>query len=120
VGRTIHDWQGWPFLSSFVFPNVYFHITTAYDLLRHNALVLGKRDFLGERRRPWIPFQVFGLRFSTDLFCGKTGCVWPTSGTVFAPFPAFLVALVSQSMSDHTPKSIPIQRPIQTPNPIGL
>ncbi|QPN60374.1 DUF1993 domain-containing protein [Synechococcus sp. CBW1002] len=38
---------GWPFLSSFVLPNVYFHVTTAYNILRHNGVVLGKRDFLG-------------------------------------------------------------------------
>jgi hypothetical protein len=40
--------EGLPFLSAFVLPNVYFHCTTAYDLLRHNGVVLGKRDFLGE------------------------------------------------------------------------
>jgi hypothetical protein len=28
-------------------PNVYFHITTAYDILRHNGVVLGKPDYLG-------------------------------------------------------------------------
>ncbi len=39
---------GWPFLSGFVLPNVYFHTTTAYAILRHNGVVLGKRDFLGE------------------------------------------------------------------------
>jgi uncharacterized protein len=40
--------QGWPFLSTFVLPNVYFHVTTAYNILRHNGVVLGKRDFLGD------------------------------------------------------------------------
>jgi hypothetical protein len=40
--------QGWPFLSSFVLPNVYFHVTTAYNILRHNGVGLGKRDFLGD------------------------------------------------------------------------
>jgi len=45
--RTI-TMQGWPFLSTFVLPNVYFHVTTAYNILRHNGVVLGKRDFLGE------------------------------------------------------------------------
>jgi len=29
-------------------PNFYFHMTTAYNLLRHNGLDLGKRDFIGE------------------------------------------------------------------------
>ena len=28
-------------------PNFYFHITTAYDILRHNGVELGKRDFMG-------------------------------------------------------------------------
>lgn len=31
-------------------PNVYFHITTAYNILRHNGVSLGKRDFLGQKR----------------------------------------------------------------------
>lgn len=28
-------------------PNVYFHATTAYNILRHNGVAIGKRDFLG-------------------------------------------------------------------------
>ena len=28
-------------------PNVYFHATTAYNILRHNGIEVGKRDFLG-------------------------------------------------------------------------
>lgn len=28
-------------------PNFYFHITTAYNILRHNGLEIGKRDFMG-------------------------------------------------------------------------
>jgi hypothetical protein len=28
-------------------PNFYFHVTTAYAILRHNGVVVGKRDFLG-------------------------------------------------------------------------
>jgi hypothetical protein len=34
------------YLLSFVFPNLYFHSATAYDILRHNGVVLGKGDFL--------------------------------------------------------------------------
>jgi uncharacterized protein len=30
-----------------VLPNFYFHLTTAYDLLRHNGVALGKKDFIG-------------------------------------------------------------------------
>ena len=29
-------------------PNFYFHMTTAYEILRHNGLEIGKKDFLGE------------------------------------------------------------------------
>ena len=28
-------------------PNFYFHCTTAYDIMRHNGVELGKRDFMG-------------------------------------------------------------------------
>lgn len=30
-----------------VLPNFYFHVTTAYDILRHNGVPVGKRDFTG-------------------------------------------------------------------------
>jgi uncharacterized protein len=29
-------------------PNFFFHVTTAYDILRHNGVPVGKRDFLGQ------------------------------------------------------------------------
>ena len=35
------------YLTRFALPNFYFHIATAYDILRHNGVVLGKRDYLG-------------------------------------------------------------------------
>jgi hypothetical protein len=38
---------GADFLLSFATANVYFHVTTAYDILRHNGVELGKMDFLG-------------------------------------------------------------------------
>ncbi len=41
------DFKGQPYLVHFVLPNLYFHATTAYDILRHNGLEIGKRDFLG-------------------------------------------------------------------------
>lgn len=34
------------YLATFVVPNLYFHAATAYNILRHNGVVLGKRDFL--------------------------------------------------------------------------
>lgn len=39
--------QGMPYLTTFVLPNVYFHATTTYALLRHNGVEVGKQDFLG-------------------------------------------------------------------------
>lgn len=38
---------GQTYVQTFVLPNVYFHCTTAYNILRHNGVELGKRDFLG-------------------------------------------------------------------------
>jgi uncharacterized protein len=38
---------GLQYLLGFAYPNFYFHATTAYDILRHNGVELGKRDFLG-------------------------------------------------------------------------
>ncbi len=40
--------QGMPYLLNHVLPNVFFHVTTAYDILRHNGVELGKQDFLGK------------------------------------------------------------------------
>ncbi|MBV9567201.1 MAG: DUF1993 domain-containing protein [Hyphomicrobiales bacterium] len=39
--------KGRDYLLFFALPNFYFHATTAYDLLRHNGVEVGKRDFLG-------------------------------------------------------------------------
>lgn len=38
--------SGADYLLKFALPNFYFHITTAYDILRQNGVDLGKRDFL--------------------------------------------------------------------------
>jgi hypothetical protein len=38
---------GQAYLLSFVLPNFFFHMTTAYDILRHNGVEIGKMDFLG-------------------------------------------------------------------------
>jgi len=37
---------GKDYLLHFALPNFYFHATTAYDILRHNGLEVGKRDFM--------------------------------------------------------------------------
>ena len=40
--------DGQTFLLNRVLPNMYFHITTAYDILRHNGVELGKKDYIGK------------------------------------------------------------------------
>jgi len=44
---TERTMQGLPYLVHHVLPNLYFHVTTAYNILRHNGIELGKMDFLG-------------------------------------------------------------------------
>ena len=39
--------QGHAYLMNHILPNVFFHVTTAYNILRHNGVELGKMDFLG-------------------------------------------------------------------------
>jgi hypothetical protein len=39
--------KGQDYLLNFLLPNLYFHVTAAYLILRHNGVELGKRDFLG-------------------------------------------------------------------------
>lgn len=41
------EFTGQSLLLNFCLPNFYFHTSTAYDLLRHNGVELGKRDFMG-------------------------------------------------------------------------
>jgi hypothetical protein len=41
------DFKGLDFIQRWVLPNVFFHITTAYAILRHNGVEIGKRDYLG-------------------------------------------------------------------------
>jgi hypothetical protein len=44
---TTRNMQGTPYLFHHVLPNVFFHVTTAYDILRQAGLELGKLDYLG-------------------------------------------------------------------------
>jgi len=44
--RTL-EFKGLPYLQHWAIPNFYFHCVTAYNLLRHNGVDIGKRDFLG-------------------------------------------------------------------------
>jgi len=45
--QTTLKFTGINYLTNFVLPNFFFHVTTAYALLRKNGVDLGKRDFLG-------------------------------------------------------------------------
>jgi hypothetical protein len=47
VGPNKGQMKGDDYLNHFVLPNFYFHVTTAYDILRHCGVEIGKRDFLG-------------------------------------------------------------------------
>lgn len=41
------EFLGKDYLLTWVFPNFYFHVTTAYNILRHNGIDIGKKDYLG-------------------------------------------------------------------------
>jgi hypothetical protein len=45
---TTVTFPGLQYLSYFVLPNFYFHVTTAYAILRHNGVEVGKLDYLGK------------------------------------------------------------------------
>ena len=45
--RTL-EFTGLVYVQSFAIPNLYFHATTTYNLLRHNGVEIGKMDFLGQ------------------------------------------------------------------------
>jgi hypothetical protein len=46
-GETVSTYRGLDYLTNRALPNFYFHVTTAYAILRHNGVELGKRDYLG-------------------------------------------------------------------------
>ena len=45
---STRNMQGTPYLFHHVLPNVFFHVTTAYDILRQAGLEIGKMDYLGK------------------------------------------------------------------------
>jgi len=47
LGAREVNWKGMQYLLGFALPNFYFHAATAYDILRHSGVELGKRDFIG-------------------------------------------------------------------------
>lgn len=48
VGNDTFTFEGLPYVLGFIMPNLYFHVTTAYDILRHSGVELGKIDYLGK------------------------------------------------------------------------
>jgi hypothetical protein len=51
LGGKERTLKGAFYLLNSAMPNFYFHVTTAYDILRHNGVELGKSDFLGSGSR---------------------------------------------------------------------
>lgn len=47
IRKTNLAFKGQAYLLNWVMPNVHFHVTTAYNILRHNGVELGKLDYLG-------------------------------------------------------------------------
>jgi len=47
--NTTFNFTGKDYFLKFVVPNFYFHYTTAYAILRHNGVQIGKADFIGGR-----------------------------------------------------------------------
>ena len=45
---TLNFRSGWEYLQVFVLPNVYFHSSMSYAILRHCGVKLGKADFIGK------------------------------------------------------------------------
>jgi hypothetical protein len=47
LGPMEVTWKGMQYLLGFALPNFYFHVVTAYDILRHNGVEVAKRDYIG-------------------------------------------------------------------------
>jgi len=47
AGEKTLEFKGLAFIQTWALPNVFFHVTTAYNILRHNGVDIGKRDYLG-------------------------------------------------------------------------
>jgi hypothetical protein len=61
-GGVVFEMKGYQLLRDWSFPHFYFHVVTAYDILRHNGVVIGKRDYVGgvarHLRQPAAPAPV--------------------------------------------------------------
>jgi hypothetical protein len=47
-GNMVIAMNGVQFLRSWALPHFYFHVVTAYDILRHNGVAIGKKDYLSQ------------------------------------------------------------------------
>lgn len=47
TGGQLRSFEALSYVLNYVYPNFYFHVTTAYAILRHNGVEIGKKDFLG-------------------------------------------------------------------------
>lgn len=47
VGGNDMTFHGGEYLMGYAMPNFYFHLTTAYNILRHNGIELGKKEYMG-------------------------------------------------------------------------
>jgi uncharacterized protein len=48
IGPNMLTYKGQPYLVHFALPNFFFHVTTAYAILRHCGVDIGKKDYIGE------------------------------------------------------------------------
>jgi hypothetical protein len=46
-GDLVFEAKGYEYLRDWAFPHFYFHVVTAYNILRHNGVDIGKRDYMG-------------------------------------------------------------------------
>ena len=65
IGGQTYNFKGQGYLVNMVLPNFYFHATTAYAILRHCGVEVGKRDFLGPYR--------FDMRPTSHLLRAMSG-----------------------------------------------
>jgi hypothetical protein len=50
AGERTLEFKGLEYLKRWAIPNLFFHVTMTYAILRHNGVELGKSDFLGNER----------------------------------------------------------------------
>jgi hypothetical protein len=51
IDKLVLETDGAHFLTDWAMPHFYFHVVSAYAILRHNGLEIGKRDYLSHSHR---------------------------------------------------------------------